>query len=509
MPDITWYMDGDQPTPIAALPIVQEHFTEPYPDSLWRYEGGDTPINGLMAPILQERFTKPYPASLWRIDENNGGLPYNDLMLDVLYHEPEPPIPTYAVKQKPYITLYRCDTPQDGFDTHGMWVLTPTKCTITEVLNGKYELSMEHPIDPEGRWEYIRENNIIKALGQLFTIRIVNQQWKGNSGKVTCKADHIFYQLADSIIMRGESGITGTRVAEVCRQAVAKIRDEDEGRPPLFHYHFSGSSNMTLTQDYIMANVDFLEKEKTMVDFIMGSGGVLEGSEGKLHRDNFYYSIYKDVEGSQKNAFEIRVGKNLTGIKRTIDITTQATHYSVYNQFGWGMSLWLDTETMQKYGIPHHTVRIKETSFTTNRILSQRGLENYAAIMCREMCNREFKELCAPLVSYDVDVFEVKNNPDYTELVDPGGYKVGNSGTIVDPHVGTLTMEITQTITDALTGEVVNVLFGNRRDFVGKPAQGVIVDVDTEETTFFQVRDSEGFFCIDSEGALIIEYEGV
>ncbi len=87
MPDITWYMDGDQPKPISALPIVQEHFTEPYPDSLWRYEGGDTPINGLMAPIVQERFTKPYPASLWRADLSNGGLPYNDLMPDILYAE--------------------------------------------------------------------------------------------------------------------------------------------------------------------------------------------------------------------------------------------------------------------------------------------------------------------------------------------------------------------------------------------------------------------------------------
>lgn len=88
-----WYMDDDQPTPIAALPIVQELFTEPYPASLWRYEGGDTPVNALMMPIVQERFTKPYPASLWRIDESNGGLPYNDLMLDVLYVIPEPPPP--------------------------------------------------------------------------------------------------------------------------------------------------------------------------------------------------------------------------------------------------------------------------------------------------------------------------------------------------------------------------------------------------------------------------------
>lgn len=63
MPENTWYMDGEQPTPIGALTIIEE------------------------------KFTKPYPASLWRIDESNGGLPYNDLMLDVLYVEPTPPTP--------------------------------------------------------------------------------------------------------------------------------------------------------------------------------------------------------------------------------------------------------------------------------------------------------------------------------------------------------------------------------------------------------------------------------
>ena len=88
MPDVTWYKDGDQPAPIAALPIVQEHFTKPYPARLWRYEGGDTPVNDLMFPIVQEHFTKPYPASLWRIDESNDGYPYNELMPDILYYEP-------------------------------------------------------------------------------------------------------------------------------------------------------------------------------------------------------------------------------------------------------------------------------------------------------------------------------------------------------------------------------------------------------------------------------------
>lgn len=59
---------------------------------LWTMEG-DTPTPTASLPIISTGFTKPYPASLWRIDESNDGYPYNELMPDILYYEPEPPSP--------------------------------------------------------------------------------------------------------------------------------------------------------------------------------------------------------------------------------------------------------------------------------------------------------------------------------------------------------------------------------------------------------------------------------
>lgn len=54
---------------------------------IWTMDG-EQAIPTQSMPIQQGRFVKPYPASLWRVDENNGGLPYNDLMLDILYKPP-------------------------------------------------------------------------------------------------------------------------------------------------------------------------------------------------------------------------------------------------------------------------------------------------------------------------------------------------------------------------------------------------------------------------------------
>lgn len=49
------------------------------------------------------------------------------------------------------------------FTGNGLCILTPTECVVSEEAGGEYELSLEHPIDNEGRWELIREDYIIEA----------------------------------------------------------------------------------------------------------------------------------------------------------------------------------------------------------------------------------------------------------------------------------------------------------------------------------------------------------
>ena len=88
-----WEMEGDCPVPIQSLQMVTDGFIEPYPVSLWRIDEnyGGIPYNDLMLDAVTDGFVKPYPTSLWRIDESNDGLPYNELMPDILYRDPIPP----------------------------------------------------------------------------------------------------------------------------------------------------------------------------------------------------------------------------------------------------------------------------------------------------------------------------------------------------------------------------------------------------------------------------------
>ena len=49
------------------------------------------------------------------------------------------------------------------FTTNGLSVLSPTTCTVTETLNGQYELQLTHPIDEQGKWRYLTTGSIVRA----------------------------------------------------------------------------------------------------------------------------------------------------------------------------------------------------------------------------------------------------------------------------------------------------------------------------------------------------------
>ena len=70
--------------------------------------------------------------------------------------------------------------------------LFPTKCDLKTVLNGSWQMELEHPIDDLGRWKYIIEESVIKAPSfngdQLFRVK---EKEKSDSG-VSATLEPIF-----------------------------------------------------------------------------------------------------------------------------------------------------------------------------------------------------------------------------------------------------------------------------------------------------------------------------
>ena len=49
------------------------------------------------------------------------------------------------------------------FSSNGYGTVSPTSCVVTETLNGEWELTMEHPLDDEGKWQRLAEGCILRA----------------------------------------------------------------------------------------------------------------------------------------------------------------------------------------------------------------------------------------------------------------------------------------------------------------------------------------------------------
>lgn len=413
-----------------------------------------------------------------------------------------------TVFQYEYITIYDSKTKQNQFNTHGLGVLTPTLCTITENYNGKWELSITHPFDSDNKYQYIREHNIIKALGQLFTIKVVTYS-SGDKNEVSAKAEHIFYQQNDWWISPNAPKIIFTPNYSV--QSLLDYIDAIseklivEGQT---YYNYSRYSDMIIPADYPLRTLPNSEGISP-VGVIMDSGGVLEVTKGELYRDNFYFSVKERMENSNDNAFEIRIGTNLKGIKRTVDFTTVCTYFSGFDDYGAMFAVSWNDASVNLVGMPHSVKRSKKFSYTFDDpdMTEQEKIDKSFELLCADTMTF-FETNCKPLISYEVDIEDVQNNPDFVEFNNKPDYRVGNIGIVYDERLGEkVRLKITKTIKDAITGKTKTVIFGDNRSFTGNNGyNSAVVDMTPiVKQRSFQLLDSSGALVFDADYNAIIQ----
>ena len=404
----------------------------------------------------------------------NGGLPFLPFYL---YSEASPVTNQGAVDELPYITIFDLETPQNGFTGHGLGILKPYSCRIVEELNGAYNLTMTHPKDEEGMWQFILEMNIIKALGQLFVIQKVDEVESGGSQYVSCYAEHISYTLNDRWIFPPVT-IAGFDGQVLIDSIISQ--STDMGGDWQTNYTFNIVTDLNAPDDFR----DWYEMSDgvTPYEMLIGSNGFISRIGGELYRDNFNMSIYERMQGAQDNAFEMAVGYNLTGIKRTVDLSTFCTYFRGYDVSDpeyayeqWFAVSW-DPSTLPR-AYPRNVVRSKNFSYEH---------PEYAMGQLTRDSMAFFNQNCAPLISYTLNVKDLRRNPDYKGFDNNYRYKVGDKGRVWDERLKAwVELEITQTEKDGITGDCTQVTIGTTRSFTRPtgyvpfvPRPTVIIDAD-------------------------------
>lgn len=447
----SWYSDSTgihcEDMPEAPEKAVYS----PFPESLWRLSG-ELPHHELFPTVSEKAMKKPYPLSLWRIDYLSPNMPYHRLFPNI--H----PINVKAVPQNDYIIIYDKSTQQDGFNNNGLAVLEPISCTVTENYNAAWTVTLEHATDSTQKWKYIKEFNILKVLGQLFIIRKTEHSWTGNSGKVVAYAEHIFYHLNDRWIFKGAD-----IYAESGYWLVKSILEHSDTKYQEGHilYDFNFYSDITSENiDFDMPSIAYykwnpLGSAMTPVEMLLGSDGFTANFGGDLYRDNFYFSINKKMENALYDSFDIYVGLNLRGIRRTVDTSSLCTHFTASDKFGSAVSVFWNVHG----GVPHHIVRSQELSFGENYTESDMDLIGYEAKKIFGL-NKE------PKIDITVDLEDVKNNPEYSEFANNPRYRVGDRGRVYDERLAiSLDAFISHTVKDGITGKNLEITFSSTSGF--------------------------------------------
>lgn len=403
--------------------------------------------NQLPEPIEGELFSAPYPASFWHYD--------NDLDRLTYYLLPEPlDKDVYAIERPAQISVYDIMEPQDGFDHNGLAILMPIECISDKEDAGRWDLTLTHPIDDYGKWTNIACQNVLKVHGQLFRIDTVEIYQDADQVYLTAHAKHITYDLYGGIVdeLKGEASSGGSFVDQVIQRAQESIPDH---HPQPNEYTFDVSSN--ISGPCIM---DI--RDQTIIGALFGDDNSLASRyNGQVYRDNFHISINNTLElAPEAPAFKLRYGTDLTRLSYKIDFSEWVTELMCKDNYGnWWAMRYYDSEWI----VQHQQARIVHFTYAPD-------IPNAAECLARDGY-AYWQTVSTPLISIEVSVANLKNDPKYKDYAELQNLDAGYVGTVFFEQFGiNVNMKIVSIKRDELTGDALQIVLGTARgSFIRSP----------------------------------------
>nr|UWH99253.1 MAG: Prophage endopeptidase tail [Bacteriophage sp.] len=289
----------------------------------------------------------------------------------------------------------------EDYGSNGDMTLTPTTCEVELTVEGVAELTLEHPIDDLGRWEYLVTDNVIAAptpysKKQLFRI----YDYTKTETEVTAYARHVFYDSAGEMLV--------------------DVRPTDKTGQEALDIILSGTKYKAKTNIKTRSTAYYIRK-----NIMEAIGGDDENSfinrwGGERMYDNFTVIINDRLGGDYGACAEF--GRNMTGIEADINIDDVVTRIIPESYNGYtleGEEPWVDSPLIGNYANPRAAV----IKFEDVKLLEdcQEGEEGFSTLeLLREelkrRCEKEYENgLDKPKVNYKVDLVEVANTEDYKD----------------------------------------------------------------------------------------------
>lgn len=302
------------------------------------------------------------------------------------------------------------------YKTNGEMVLFPSTAEVHAVLNGDWTATIKHPIDEEGRWKYLIENNVIKMPSfyngdQLFRIKNVSIQDSG----VECEAEPIFLDSSSDCFLLDvrPTGVDG-------QTALKKMLS--------YNNKYSCSSDITTKATAYYCRKNFIEALNGDVEnsFINRWGG-------EILYDNFKVVVNK--RAGADNGVSLLYGKNIKvdGFSEEVEIRDIVTrlypqaYNGVYMGVSQGTNGYVDSDLINNYPIIH-TASIKFEDIKLEQDASEEDLAGDTDVtVCRDQtaidkalkarCEEQFAAgIDKPSVTIEADMILLQNTEEYEEL---------------------------------------------------------------------------------------------
>ena len=317
------------------------------------------------------------------------------------------------------IQIYNPDN--TDYEKNGDMTLFPSSAIVHPILNGTWEVTMEHPLDEEGRWKYIVDNAVVKMPSfnreQLF--RITHKE-KSDSG-ISADLQPIFLDAADDCFL-------------------LDIRPTDKTGQQALDLMTAPNRKYTATSNIAKASTAYYQN-KNLIEAICGDddNAFLNRWGGEVVYDN--YKVIIDQEAGSDKGVEILYGKNIAknGISEEVEMRSVVTRIvpKAYNGYQMeGDTPWVDSPLLDKYP----TIKFQVMTFEDVKMKADASEddEENGVIICetqaqlegalRNKCQEQWKNgIDKPAVSIKVNMVVVENTELYADVKDLVSVSLGDT----------------------------------------------------------------------------------
>ena len=233
------------------------------------------------------------------------------------------------------IILY--DKNETEFNTYGLGVLNDvTECSVSNQINGSFELSMEI-LNSDALIDYVVNNNIILAPVQLDKnstynymqpFRIISIS-KDETNKVKVKANHISYDLSNVVVepitIDGDKGF---------EKSLRKIRNfKGNTNNPIWKFEINDKK--IDGEAYDNSEDDIVINAPASVRALLGgdNASFVKTYKAELEFDRYKVNLYPKFKMGSNNGIILSYGENITDISKEETVESRATVlYPMYSK---------------------------------------------------------------------------------------------------------------------------------------------------------------------------------